>query len=325
MINPLEMISSVAILCLMVVPGFLLSKFKLAEGKFAVGLSNYILYIAQCCLFVHSFANTEFSVKLLWNILIIFLASVLTHLIFTGIAYIFYRDAADPQQRVLRFASVFTNAGYMSLALFKLIAPDNTELMLYASVYLIFFNMYMWSIGVMFYTKDRSYVRVKHMFLNPAVISTAIGLVLFFCRSSTWINENPVTETLNTALNMLGQTVGPLSMVVVGIRLGMTDFRGFFKDKQMWIYMIVRLILSPVIVFCVMKPIFMLLEPLIGEVAADALMIVVLVCASTPAATSASMFAEKYNADASYAGKLVSISTILSAVTMSLCTLLLLI
>ncbi len=325
MINPLDMISSVAILCLMVVPGFILSKFKLAEGKFAVGLSNFILYIAQCCLFVYSFANTEFRVELLWNILIIFVASVITHILFTGVAYLFYRRAEDAIQRVLRFATVFTNAGYMSLALFQLLNPGNNEIKLYASVYLIFFNMYMWSVGIMFYTKDRSFVRVKHMFLNPAIISTAIGLILFFCRSSVWINANPVTETLNEVLKILGDTVCPLSMIVVGVRLGMMEFKGFFKDRHMWIYMVVRLLLSPVLVFLVMKPIFLLLTPFIGETYADMLLCVVLVCASTPAATSASMFAERYHADAGYAGKLVSISTVLSAITMPICTLLLLI
>ncbi len=325
MINPLEMISSVAILCLMVLPGYFLSKFKLADGKFAVGLSNFILYIAQCCLFVYSFANTKFSIGLLWNMLIIFFASILTHLLFTGVAYLFYRRTEDALARVLRFATVFTNAGYMSLALFELLAPGNTEIKLYASVYLIFFNMYMWSIGIMLYTKDRSYIRVRHMFLNPAVIATAIGLILFFCQSYKWINCNPVTETLNSALNMLGQTVGPLSMVVVGVRLGMTSFKGYLKDKQMWLYMFVRLLLSPVLVFCITKPIFLLLELWIGEASADALMMVVLVCASAPAATSASMFAERYDADAGYAGKLVSVSTILSALSMPLCALLLLI
>ncbi len=318
-----QLISSVAVLCLMVVPGFVLSKFKLAEGKFALGLSNFILYIGQCCLFVYSFANTPFDPGILWNMLIIFCASALTHLIFTGIAFLFYRRAQDAIQRVLRFATVFTNAGYMSLALFQLLDPDNNLLKLYASIYLIFFNMFMWSVGVMFYTKDSTYVRVKNMFLNPAIISTAIGLVLFFCHASDWINDYIFTETINTALNMLGQTVGPLSMVVVGIRLGMTKFKGYFKDKQMWIFMIVRLLLSPVLIFCVMKPIFLLLEMWIGAESADALMMVILICASTPAATSASMFAEKYDADAAYAGKLVSISTVLSALTMPLIALLL--
>ncbi len=319
----IQLISSVAVLCLMVVPGVLLSKLKLVEGKFALGLSNFILYIAQCCLFVNSFAVTKFSKELIWNMVIVFCASILTHLIFTGIAFLFYRRAEDRIQRVLRFATVFTNAGYMSLALFELLAPANVTLKLYASVYLIFFNMFMWSIGVMLYTKDKSYIKIKHMFVNPAVIATAVGLVLFFCQSYKWINANVFTSTINEALAMLGSTVGPLSMIVVGIRLGMTNFRGYFKDAQMWIYMVVRLLLSPALVFCIMKPIFMLLEIWIGEIYANDLLMVILVCAATPAATSASMFAEKYNADAEYAGKLVSISTILSALSMPLIALLL--
>ena len=52
-------------------------------------------------------------------------------------------------------------------------------------------------------------------------------------------------------------------------------------------------------------------------------MSVVLILSSTPAAALTSMFAELYDCDAVYAGKLVSITTLLSVVTMPVVALLL--
>ena len=43
---------------------------------------------------------------------------------------------------------------------------------------------------------------------------------------------------------------------------------------------------------------------------------VVVISSSTPAAAMASIFAERYDGDAVYAGKLVSISTLISLITM---------
>ena len=45
---------------------------------------------------------------------------------------------------------------------------------------------------------------------------------------------------------------------------------------------------------------------------------VVVILAATPAASSATMFAEKFDCDASYVSRLVTVSTILSIATMPL-------
>ena len=49
---------------------------------------------------------------------------------------------------------------------------------------------------------------------------------------------------------------------------------------------------------------------------------VVVILAAAPAATSATMFAEKYDCDANYVSRLVTVSTLLSIVTMPLILLL---
>ena len=57
---------------------------------------------------------------------------------------------------------------------------------------------------------------------------------------------------------------------------------------------------------------------IIGLPISDTVYMVTIIMAATPAATSATMFAEKFDCDAAYVSKLVAFSTILSIATMPL-------
>lgn len=179
LVSPSDIVQTVAILALMDLPGFLLGKFKLAGGGFATGLSNFVLYVAQSCMFVSAFLSTPVTGTILRRMAIVFVMSVVIHILFTGIAFLFYRGAPDGIRRILRFSTIFTNAGYMSIAMFEILFPELPEATVYASVYIIFFNIYMWSLGAYLHTDDHACITPKAMLLNPAIISSIIGFVLF--------------------------------------------------------------------------------------------------------------------------------------------------
>lgn len=324
LVSPGNIIQTVAILAMMVLPGFLLGKCKLAGNGFATGLSNFVLYVAQSCMFVRAFLSIPVSSTILRRMAIVFIMSALIHLLFTGIACLFYRGAPEGIRRILRFSTIFTNAGYMSIAMFEILFPDLPEATVYASVYIVFFNIYMWSLGAYLHTNDRACITPKAMFLNPAIISSVIGFFLFLLGAGTVMETNVVLMPINRAISILGSTVCPLSMVVVGTRLGMMSFRGFFRDRYLYLYLFVRLLLSPVIVFGLLKLWGLAFSRVLDAEEITFITTILLICASTPAATSVSMFAEKFGTDTAYAGKLVSVSTILSVVTIPLVGLLLL-
>ena len=93
MVSPGDIVQTVAILAMMVLPGFLLGKFKLAGDGFATGLSNFVLYVAQSCMFVRAFLSTPVNGTILRRMAIVFVLSAVIHVLFTGIAFLFYRGA----------------------------------------------------------------------------------------------------------------------------------------------------------------------------------------------------------------------------------------
>ena len=87
MVLPGDIVQTVAILAMMVLPGFLLGKFKLAGDGFATGLSNFVLYVAQSCMFIRAFLSTPVTSDVLRRMAIVFIFSIIIHLLFTGLRF----------------------------------------------------------------------------------------------------------------------------------------------------------------------------------------------------------------------------------------------
>ena len=129
--------------------------------------------------------------------------------------------------------------------------------------------------------------------------------------------EDKIPTLLTEALDMLADTVAPLSMVVIGLRIADVSFRGAFRDKYLYLFLGLRHAILPLAMLLIM-----VLLSLVGIPLGETVTTVILLLAATPAATSATMFAEKYDCDAVYTSRAVVVSTLVSIVTMPLIVLL---
>jgi predicted permease len=304
------LIYQVGLLFLMLIPGILLAKCGLSTAGLGKGLANLVLYIAQPALIVVAYVR-EFDQEILSNAIWVFIFSILSHFLFAGVAFFCFRHAEEAKQKMLRFATIFSNAAYMGIPL--IVAVLNEEAAIYASVYNITFNLFLWSLGVIICTGDKKQASVKKVLLHPVTISAAIGLAIFLLPIDTY-----VPTILIDGMNMLKSLVEPLSMIIIGLRLANLRFKGIFRDRYLYEFLFLRMLLLPAAIFVIMKGLSFVL-PSINET----VMTVILVTAATPAATATSMFAEKYDGDATYAGTLVSISTLIAVLTMPIISLLL--
>ena len=315
-----SIIMNVGILFIMMVPGVILKKCKLVPDGFGKGISNLVLYIAQPVLVFLAYVR-PYDANILKNSAVVLLLSVIAHAIFSGITFLCYKKAPDKAKRMLRFATIFSNAAFMGIPLIS--AVLGAEATIYASVYNITFNMFLWSLGVYIctahtdvdgdgipdgLTKTKNEASLLKALYHPVTIAAALGLVFFI----TPLNEY-IPEIIDDSLNMLKNLVAPLSMVVIGLRLADMNLKGFFNDKHMYLFLALRHVALPVLVFGAIK-----LVMLTGLPVSDEVLMVTLILAACPAASSATMFAEKYDCDAAYVSRLVAVSTILSIATMPL-------
>ena len=328
--NIIDLVINVAILFIMMVPGVIMKKCKLCTDAFGKGISNLVLYIAQPCLIVYAYLSCDASFSDIWlGCLMTFLLSFLAHIIFTAVAIPVFRKAPDGACRMLRFATIFSNAAFMGIPLIQAIIPDPTAA-IYASIYNITFNLFLWTLGVKLCTDGLEHmhndedcdcheqlsgakaVSIKKVVFHPVTLASVIGLLLLILGVNNATLYSAHLGIISDSLLMLKNLVAPLSMVVIGLRLAELDLHGFFKDVYMYVFLILRHLALPIATVGVMELLSLFLP------ISDTVELVIAIMASAPAATSATMFAEKYDCDAPYVSRLVTVSTILCIATMPL-------
>ena len=323
-----KLIVNVAILFIMMLPGVLLNKCRMCSECFGKGLSNLVLYIAQPVLIVYAYLDCTAAFSDIWqDVVAVFVISLIAHAIFTAVAIPVFRKAPDAKGRMLKFATIFSNAAFMGIPLIQAIFTDKPEMAIYASIYNISFNLFLWTVGVILCTKDgcpcgeeggenepkKSPVSFTKVLFHPVTLASVIGLVCLVTGVKNSCLYDIGLGIIPDAMNMLRGLVAPLSMVVIGLRLANISFKGFLNDVYMYVFIALRHFLLPLSVLGLMK-----LAILIGIPISDASVTVITILAATPAASSATMFAEKYDCDASYTSRLVAASTILCILTMPL-------
>ena len=143
-----DIIYNVSILFLMMIPGILLKKCNLISDGFGRGLSNLVLLIAQPALVFLSYLR-DFDKEILINCLYILVISIVAHSLFSVSALLLFKKAPVSKGRILKFATVFSNAAFMGIPLIDAVLSDvYPGAVLYASVYNVVFNVFLWSFGV---------------------------------------------------------------------------------------------------------------------------------------------------------------------------------
>ncbi len=314
------LVQKVLLLTVMIALGAVLRFTNKADGKLAKGFSDVVVYLTQPAMIIYSFLDAPFNKRIIITSVCVLVISMLLHTGYFFVSRLFFKNAPEKHQVILRYSTIFTNAGFMGIPLIsELISP---EAAIYATFYVVSFNVYNWSLGCYMYSNDRSYISAKKMILNPATIPTYIGLMLYIIAGLWTVPESlkpafdefivPVIK--DDVLFLLKSTVIPMSMMMIGIRLAESDFKTMFKDKQLPILIAVRLILIPLSVMALMK--LVALTGIIPEHILTPAATVVTISSSTPVAAMANIFAERFDGDAVYASKIVSVTTLLSLLTM---------
>lgn len=325
MIDIPTLFSQIAVMALMIIPGVVLVKARLAPEGLGKGLANIVLYITQPVMIVAGFLSTDPTKEILLRMLAVFVFSIVVHILFFGIGRLFFNRAPSGRREVLIFATTFSNAGFFGIPLLvALFGESFPEVAIYASIYVATFNIYVWSLGAYIFTHDKSYISPKKMLLNPSMVATYIGLFFFALSAIASVRDAFIipffrvdTSILYDVIQFLQGTVAPLAMFVVGLQLAKVELRHAFTEKALYAYLGISLFLIPLVTFALTS-----LTSLLGIYSDPLAESVLLLSAATPAATATSMFAELHDGDTRFSGLVVSVSSVLCIVSMPIVSLL---
>ena len=308
-----DVLITVLSLVLLAVPGFILAKLKLLPQKASETLSVIVLYVAQTLLVIMSFQDKEYTPTLGINMLYVAILAIIIHLLMFAVLYlIFLKKSANDRIRVLKFASVFSNCGFMGFPFLQSLFSDPV---IYGAVIISIFNVMTWTVGVFVMTEDAKQVSIKKIILNPVIIGVIIGLLLFFVLKRPVISfftpntiSYKITEKIVWSLNTIKELVTPLSMIVIGIRLGGINLKQLFLDKLAYLSASFKLILMSLI--SILAVAFLPIDTTIKYT--------VFFLLSMPSATSTVLFSVRFEKDSDFASVCVLLSTVLSTITIPL-------
>ncbi len=294
----LTVAQNVLTLFMLIAVGAVCGKTKLLNDAAVKCCANVVLYIATPCVIIRSCIR-EFDPTMLKGFLIVVAAAAVNHLLLIAVARAVFRDKDESRRQVLRFSTVFSNAGYMAIPLQQAVLGE--EGVFYCAAYVIVFNVVLWTYGVLEMSGDSQALSLRKVLINPGVVGVAVGLAIFLL-------SIPIPSPVQDAVGHMASLNTPLPMLIVGYYLAQTDLPAALKDRRGYLSILLRLLLLPLIALGLL-----LLCGVRGTVLTS-----LMICISTPTATACTMFASRFDKDTPLSVNLVSLSTLFSIVTMPL-------
>lgn len=316
----IDVLITVIFLIALALPGFIFAKLKMLPEKSAETLSTIVLYCCQSALVITSFQGKNYDPQIGLNMLWVALIVLCVHLIMLAILkLVFIKKSADDKIRVLKFAAMFSNCGFLGFPFLQSLFSENqqllSEIMIYGAVLIGVFNLLIWTLGVYIMTGDKKQVSPKKILLNPVIISLVIGFLLFVIIKKPLVElaehgsfADDVLTKFMQSLTFLATMVTPCSMIVIGIRLANVNAKQLFMDKYAYTAAFLKLIAMSFVVM--LSVAFLPVDSTIKYA--------VFFLLSMPSATNTAMFAVKFGKDGDFASVAVLLSTVLSVATIPL-------
>jgi predicted permease len=291
----LNVLGSQSVLLIYVLTGLLVQKLGLIQSSHVDSFVNLILYVALPMMIFNS-ANMEITEERLHGILLIGVYSLAISLFSLILGQLVFRwRISESDRKILCYGLLCNNAGFAGMPLLSY--AFGQESLFYASIFLIPLRVLLWSAGVAMFTKTTWKIKLRNIFLNPATVAVALGLL----RVSAEIEFHP---TIEIALHGIGGITAPFAMITVGCILGEVSPRSML-DVKVFYFCLIRLVIFPGIVLASMRLIH----------AEFLLTVICVILSAMPAGANTALMARKFGADDRFASKCVSVSTVLSMVT----------
>ena len=307
-------LTATAVLLLTAVPGYLFTKTRLIGEECISGFSKVLLFVCQPCLAVYTFGNLDVSVNKTEKLISLGIFGALTALIFAivlGGSYLVLRKKQkEPIYRIITIATTFSNSAFFGIPIIEALFPATSDdLIIYTTIFALVMNIVGWTVGSAIISRNVRHISVKKIFLNPPMIGTVVALLLFIFE----VRISSVSPSLFDMITTAARMSSPLSMIILGMRLGTMRLSSIFGDFRIYLTIAVKQLLMPLVAFGLV-----LLLPVPREVA-----VTFFVICATPSASIVLNFSEILGEGQREAANTVLLSTMLTVLTVPLMMLLL--
>lgn len=296
------LLQQMIVLFILMILGYYMRRKEIISDETCRSLSWIVVNIANPAMILSGSVNSEQGIEgseLIMTMMLaigIFAGLILVSLIVPLVLWVPRRSVG-----AYRVMMIFSNIGFMGFPVIS--ALYGTEALLYASVFLIPFNLLIYTYGILaLKTNDgtKGKLDLKKV-LNIGVFSCILSIILSFI-------QIPMPSFVKTTVSTLSNLTAPLSMMVIGASMATIDIKKLFTDVKLLLFSALKLIVVPIVGLFILKT-FIQSEMILG---------VCMVMIATPVASMTAMLAQQYDGDYELASRGVALTTILSVITMPL-------
>lgn len=304
----------VAIMLAYAAPGFILIKVKAVKAESIPAFSKLLMYVCQPTLTLYSFNKADFTAELGINLLIFLGIITVIQLVFIGLfCLVFRKKFDDVRYRITTVATTLSNCSFLGVPLLEAIYPDSPNVAAYSMMYFLSMNLLGWTLISAIITKDRKYISVKKIFLNPAMISIAVSLPFFLTGFKIDAENGPILAQVENMITILGKMTTPLCMLVMGMRLATVRIKSLFTGWMQYFAVAINQLVFPLFAFLVLW---------LLKVDSELMCCMFIMCAC-PVASVVQNYAEILGEGQDTAANMVLLGTLSSIATLPLMALLL--
>ncbi len=296
----------VATMLLYAVPGFALIKAKLVKENNISSFARLLMFVASPCLVFTSITRNEFSLALLGQLLAALL--FITIALLAGLLIfhlVFKKKSDDVKYRIYNLATTFANCAFMGVPVLETLFPDYPQAIAFSAMFSLAMNILGWSVGSYIISKDKKYMSIKKILLNPATIALALAIPFF-------VFNIDLPFVIGDAASLLAKMTTPLCMLIMGMRLACVPLKDVFLTPSQYLIIAIKQILFPLVIF-------LILLPLPFESGMKSAIYIMMAC---PVASVVLNFAEMIGQGQKSAANLVLLGTSLSIITIPVMSLL---
>ncbi len=292
-------LNSVFSLFFIILVGVYANKKEIITLQINKALTDILIRISLPFMIISSFVFTyDHIIKL--NIIKTFYYSIVTYILMIIISYLFLIPVKQDKKTILHFANVFPNTGYVGFPI--LYSLYGSEGIIYGSIFNMFFVVFVWTYGIFLFEggfkRNELKSEIKKVLLNPSIIAVFIGIILMTFNIK-------LHEAIYSSIKSIGNTTGPLSMLIIGGILSNIKIKKYLKDFTIYYGIFTKLICIPAIIYCI--------SLLLVEKSAAANTVIIMT--GMPASAMTSILADNYNKKSEYAAIIVSLTTLFSLIT----------
>jgi len=295
-----EILSSLIMIFIMIVPGIFFRKKDIISVDQSDGISSVVVNLTWPCLVIDAM-QMEYSTEILMDseYMMVVAIVIIAIIILGALPLTKLMKMPERKRYITAFMLMFGNTGFIGLPVTK--ALYGTESVFYAAILEMINDILIFTVGIILIQMSAG-AKLKlepKQFLSPGLIGVLIGLVLFLANIQ-------LPEILASPIEMIGSATTPLTMFIIGHQLGGLKIKEIIGDWHVYAVCFIKLLIVPVIVLILLRlwaGDFTLLEK------------VLILSFAMPAGSVSAIFSQKYRGEVAYATKTVLLSTLFSIAT----------